>query len=331
MRVRVRIRQARSPESLDPMDLLARARAAADGRAQAVAARGRRGGAAAPPCLAEDAIVPYDCVRDALETHPLPYALGASPRAVYAGLAALHRQRGVAPEPAPDAAPEPAPESAPDLPPLAAHAEALLADVEHAGPAHWLYKGGRRAAGACAFCAGHLLLDRAEGQAVCDSCGAVGAAGLNFVPDPKHDDDTPVQQANAASAPPALPPWAAVKYGLVDANPRPFLRDLEHWNQFTHHPRGLLEALDRALVAWPEGDGTPKDARMAAALLYPVLGDDLPRVADARRGGELGVVTVEPEPTHACAGCGAKCHTGKQARLHCGPLARWGQKRRRRL
>lgn len=318
------------------MDLIARARAAADGRAQAVATRGRRGGVVAPPRLAEDAIVPYDCVRDALETHPLPYALGVSPRAVYAGLATLHRQRGATPEATSAATPAATSAATPEATPerlLVDHAWALLAEVEQDyGAAHWLYKDGPRTAGACTFCReGHMLIDRAEGQAVCASCGAVGAAGLNFLPDPKHDGDKPVQPANAASLATALPLWAAVKYGLVDANPHPFLRDLEHWNQFTHHPCGLLEALDRALAVWPEGDGTSKDARMAAVLLYPVLGDDLPRVADARRGGELGVVTVAPEPTHACEGCGAKCHTGKQARLHCGPLARWGQKRRKRL
>lgn len=306
------------------MDLLARARAASDGRARAEAARSQRGSAVTAPRSAEDAVVPYDCLRDVLESHPLPYAMGVSARDVYAGIVVLYQKEHAA-NAAVEGAQMAKETAAPPEPQRLKMPEDALEDFTGV----YAYKT-HGTGHECSFCGEHVVLDEAHGESTCSSCGIVARSNLNFRPNPKHEDEQVSARKQQPQAQPQLPPWVAVKYGLVDANPTPFLKDLDHWNQFTHHGRDTLMDLDRTLTRWPDDSSTPKPARMAAAMLYPLLGANLPRIADVRkRVGSLGAVTsVVPEAGFPCGTCGHACHTGKQARLHCGVLSKWGKRKR---
>lgn len=104
---------------------------------------------------------------------------------------------------------------------------------------------------------------------------------------------------------------------VLDADPRHWAL-LTHWNQFTHHSSDALRAVAHAL-----GADEPTPAQLVAALLYPLLEDQLD-THDARvrsclaKGTPLpAIVDPTPPPRFRCASCGKARQTARDARFHC--------------
>ena len=86
---------------------------------------------------------------------------------------------------------------------------------------------------------------------------------------------------------------------------------------------------DRRLKHWSDGGTFSPDVRIAAVLLYPQIAHLFPSEQQVRkalgRGAALPVLEDPiPKPQFACRECEAPCHTGKEARLHCRLVERWG-------
>lgn len=101
------------------------------------------------------------------------------------------------------------------------------------------------------------------------------------------------------------------------------LRELEHWNQYTHHSQdALLQMLQQSERA-PAPPSVHRDVKLAAALLFPLLQPQLEsldskvRSAASRCQPLPQLQDPTPAPDFACPRCLKRVHSAKHARFHC--------------
>jgi len=246
-----------------------------------------------PPALAgrKRVLFPLEAVRGFLEGHRLTRGLGLDARELHAALLDFHELQTAASPPAVVTAPVVAP--------------------------------------TCTECrVGFLTLDMHEGCEVCDHCGLVQVMGLNFLPDPVHDDKPVAHpRATRGTGVPGVSHWLMLRMQPERRNPH--LAELHHWNQFVHRTDGELRELAEFLLTWTAGSHTA-GARMAACLLHRELASSFPDEGDVRRCAQLGrklsvVETTVPVPTFFCETCHKGFHDRKSATWHC----RVGKRKRR--
>ena len=245
-------------------------------------------------------LLPYDCVRDFLEEHPLIDISDATPRGVYEAIVAiLERTRE-------------------------ATARDDRIDERRAAPNEVRIE-------PCALCKGYKRYDSHTGDLICSSCGACSRftraedARLYDKPDEK-SGGRPTRDDNIAQ-------WAKKSVEFAEGEYRRILieKDMDSWNDY--RPGGPCHGADamtrlKRLVHVPERVG-PTD-RVMAALLLPAVerAFDFEQIADAvRQGKRLPTLAYDPpQPQFACQRCGAAVFNRYEERRHpCG----WGTKRRK--
>ena len=232
-------------------------------------------------------ILPYDCVREYLEAHPLVHALAVSPREVHAALVHLEERC-----------------------------------TERSEEEEILPRGERPPSGGCAECGGYLLLDEHEGQHVCALCGVVPTRGtINVTPEYRAPAPEPTRKRPRTV--PGVPWWmlAGMRADAATTALRRAREDLEQYNLYAGHAPADLEDCARVFVTW-SGAAHRRDARLVACLLHPLVRAQFLRAADVRASLRQGralatIVDPTPAPRFPCGTCGTALHSMRDARFHC--------------
>lgn len=198
---------------------------------------------------------------------------------------------------------------------------------------------------------GYIFTDEHNGYDVCGSCGLVQTRRtVNISPEyVKGVTDPPRNRAHGIRG---VPKWLVKRVECAGDDRRVefYMDDLEHMNQYTHLGTDEMKQCERWLQEWAGGH-FGREVRLAAAVLYPTLMGVFMTQEDARRRVRTVVQRIQtedcagqtrptwsmggmhmdvcprdvvPEPTFACADCGARQHSRKAARYHCshaGPYA----------
>ena len=233
----------------------------------------------------EAPLIPYDTVRDWLETHDVVVATRVDPFDVHACLVDLHTwlQR-----------PQPATVAPVPLPPPPT----------------------------CDACKRTGYLDERDGAYACQGCGAVLLANVNVTRewiDPAQESWHTACHPNVrgVSRPVLESILAPVVSDPVDRRSKHW-EDLEHWNQFTHVGTDELRRWDRVLRNFGAHSHTSLVC-IVACLLYSRMRFDITDVRTRMLRGlplESGHVPV-PEARFPCAACGHRLHRKRDARFHC--------------
>lgn len=230
------------------------------------------------PAAAPSVVLPVDVVHDYLKAHPVVVHQFLTAQSVHAAILDLIRM---------DSSTPPPPATAPPAPLLV-----------------------------CSEChKGRPVLDMHRGEDVCDHCGVVflrrhmSAASFS-------KDEPPVEKTAGRSQ------IRGVSQLVIqtttppnDQPPFPHLKDLEHWNQFTHYSGDTLRDMDRVLQKWTKGAHS-RAARLTAVLLKTHVAA-MSNVSLRQHERVRVVETAVPRAKFACATCGHRVHTSKDARFHC--------------
>lgn len=299
----------------------------------------------------ERALLPYDVLHDVLVEHELTVAMRVSASDAHAALVALHtrmREGPAATMVVAEEADEESEDEALCACPHCAHGSIQLdacieclvcdhCDFVMTMPGDGRVKGTKKTTAACPDCdEGRAQLDAREGCLVCDRCGVVLTGSINV----EAEYVAPVVLPRARfqrRGVPGVPKWMlqqSAAYVIADPSQRRSKHwpMLEHWNHYGRLSLDELERADAAMRTWSDATHS-LDARMAAVLLYPRLRAQFPTTEDVRlrlRGRAALEVVADPTPAprFACGGCGALCHTGKEARVHCRVASTWGVRKR---
>lgn len=174
----------------------------------------------------------------------------------------------------------------------------------------------RRSPPKCHECArGPIEADWHNGCLTCNHCGLVVWDRLNF--EPSYEDLPPRKAPGKVEGVSSR----MMRRPEEDGDPE-MRRQLRHWNEFTNLPE------DEITMAWSHLRGWSTSAysqsyKVAAVLLHHRLKTHFPseeevRQLVSRRRSLPEVVRTIPEPEFACAKCGRKCYSVKDARYHCG-------------
>ena len=190
---------------------------------------------------------------------------------------------------------------------------------------------------------GYAVIDPHRGTSACNHCGAVLRTQLNLRSDPEYTQEVDLspfrrKRGRATSILADVPQWMIDKTRASSA-PRDAHRklreELAHWNQFTQICESDLADVEQRVRRWV-ATSTPR--RIAAALLHFRLHDRFPdesRMRSALRFAKKveDISYSPPKPSISCGECGALCHTGREARLHCGVMRRLEERvaKRRRM
>ena len=297
--------------------MLASRMAAAAALAANPGSKGKKTSSSAPRSL-----LPFDVVRDYLETHALVRGMHISAKEVHAALLSLHAHilsRPLCKEADEVGEKSDGEESESDDPgdPWQSFDRAKNANAPTAGAGCWCCGGTREE------------LDAHEGHWICTSCGAVRTLrSVNVKPEyvaPPVVRRSRVQRANWVPRH-LLARSACVISDPADRRSRHW-ESLQHWNGVVGLVEDDLACADRRLREW--GGEQPVEARIAAALLYVRLKPQFPSESDVRarlkRGRGLETI-ADPTPSakFACAKCGSRHHTARDARMHCWVAEKWG-------
>jgi len=277
-------------------------------------------------------VLPIALARTYLLDHPLPHALGVGVADVHRALLALH-----------------------------CHVRASGEGGGGAGPVDGASASADRVRHVCAACGGAPSLDEREGCYVCDGCGAVLSRSVNVVPEYMAPPELPPEQLRQRGVPgvpqSVLDRDEACRIASMDAAEvasraaaRLWRADLDRWNHLVHLGTDDLRYTERLLGEW-SATGHAREARLAAALLYPLVRDQIPEAHEVRRWVQQaatlpakerpaharaampGFVDRTPAPRFACRACGVMRHSRRDARFHCrtwggGGFAARGKRRR---
>lgn len=239
-------------------------------------------------------VLPYDLVRDVLETHKLLWGMRVAPRDVHTALRDVHSFESKSP---------------------------LVQEREEAEESN-RFRGVER----CPYCnVGVVEVDARGGCRVCSDCGAV----LTLRSMTLHHDYSQTalsgQEHKEMTQALAATTKRFVSFGSEEPQSQ-HLDALEHWNHYTRHSCDEIATIDARLRAWEANKvfspTVSLTCRQAAALLYPLLRDRLTNETMLRecvsRGATLPVITsIVPEARFACTTCGVRRHDAKSARFHC--------------
>lgn len=204
---------------------------------------------------------------------------------------------------------------------------------------------------------GYLVNDERQGYRVCDACGTTAGrtpAGTTFLhaqqvcwrgvhveeeEEEGREGGGGVRRGPAGRSVRGVPAWMLLRekcltnralFSSGKVAPRP---ELEHWNAYAHLSADELIWAERQLRDWGKEGGDSTEARMAALLLYPRVRSMLPsseqvRQSTTRKRGAMhsfvqaerpapAEVRAEEAPSFACAACGERLGSAKDARYHC--------------
>lgn len=157
-------------------------------------------------------------------------------------------------------------------------------------------------------CDAPVQSDPREGNDVCSVCGLVLARHLRV--QPTFEEET----FHGRTRVPGVSQQVVQMATGVKLEPS-YMEDLHHWNQFTHHTQDRLLEMDLLLREWTDGAHS-RAARLAAVLLLSHVRPYANRPLTQCEAVEV-LVDPRPKPTFACATCGEKQHSAKEARFHC--------------
>lgn len=230
-------------------------------------------------------LLPYDTVREFLETHPLVHATGVNARDVHSCLTELH---------------------------------VWLRTTAPVRPS----AGTKEPAWTCAHCdGGRGVLDEREGHYACDACGAVLRTGVNVVREwtDAAQDEWSTSRHPAVRGVDRRIVEASLSYVVSDEGQRPskYWDDLEHWNSFAHVGEDELLRWDHVLRDFVSSRHCVL-VRIVACLLYARVRFPEDVRARLRLGKRLERNDVPvPEARFPCGTCGVKVQRLRDARFHC--------------
>lgn len=240
--------------------------------------------------LQQSTVIPYDCIRDFLEEHPVVQLFGMSTRDVHSAL--LYVDRNLKPQVAEDETPTPAPVKRP-------------------------YD--------CTECnAGFLVLDAHNGYHVCSNCGVIPHRGSinverEWIDDVREDQLAPRHKRTKYI--PGVPKWMVDK---MASNPRmayerSTLSEMENMNGYMNLSPDVVHAAHQNFLRWTE-NGYNRDVKMAACMFHVILQGQFLSDVEVRgmvrqRKSIPQVVDPAPDPTFPCR-CGVLHYSRKAARFH---------------
>ena len=140
----------------------------------------------------------------------------------------------------------------------------------------------------CRHCGpGICILDEREGVIFCNNCGIVETMrSVNVQPEYNAAPEVGRHQRGRARILSGVSDWVMAKNRpLVESHSvhyREFMEDLEHWNHLLGHSVDVLRGMGRALSDWSD-PGHSRISRAVAALLWPLICDQLPQGQEIRR------------------------------------------------
>ena len=244
--------------------------------------------AAAAPSSSQT-VIPYDCIRDYLEEHPMVRLFRLSSRDLHSALLYVDRNFKAPSE-------EETPTQAPPKRPYD-----------------------------CTECdAGYFFVDAHGGQYVCGNCGFVPHRGCINVQREWVDEVTEGQLAprhKRAKYVPGVPKWMVDK---LSSNPRAAYEhsthsEMENMNGYMNLSPDMLLTAHCNFLRWTE-NGYNRDVKMAACMFHTILHPQFLSDAEVRgmvrqRKSIPQVEDPTPKPTFPCS-CGVLHYSKKAARFH---------------
>lgn len=247
-------------------------------------------------------VIPYSMLQGFLESHPLIAESGTDPKIIHSVIVSMHTHIF----------------------------SSLQSDsVAPVGVQNDLPVSKPRDEDRCRHCdPGICILDEREGVIYCNNCGIVETLrSVNVQPEYNAAPEVGRHQRGRARILSGVSDWVMAKNRPVaeshTVHYREFMEDLEHWNYLLGHSVDVLRGMGRALSDWSD-PGHSRLSRAVAALLWPLICNQLPRGQEIRRRLRCGFSLPEIHdreeesiPHFACSACGAKETSRRAAKFHC--------------
>lgn len=230
-------------------------------------------------------IIPYDCIRDYLQSHSLVNAFNIGTRDLHSAIIYVERHLQPLPEHhnTPSSAPVPT----------------------------------------CSEChIGYMEIDAHNGSLVCSNCGLVPTRGSINI-EREWVSEAPQPRGKRPRGIPGVPKWMSdqLMHDSRDAYNKETMDYLEHLNAYVGFTPDMLDRVHKTFLSWTD-NGYCRNVKMAACMMHSVLKDQflnehVVREKVRKRSHIPAVHDPCPQPTFACPICGSLHYSKKEARFHC--------------
>jgi len=230
-------------------------------------------------------IIPYDCVREYLQSHSLVKTFNISIRDLHSAIIYVER-----------------------------HLQTSCSSSNNKPSG---------AVPTCSECSsGHMEIDHHNGCMVCSNCGLVSTRGSINI-EREWDSAVPIPRGKRPRGIPGVPKWMYNQ--LMHDPRRAYMSEtmdyLQHLNAYMGFTQDMLECVHTTFLSWTD-NGYCRNVKMAACMMHVVLktqflDENHVREKVRKRSHLPSVQDPCPQPTFACPKCGSMHHSKKEARFHC--------------